>query len=320
MLFLNKDTISSLVVYDEVIEIVERAMEIYEKKDFVMPDRITVNNGDKETFLYMPCFTENVKGTKVLTLNADNFKYNKPMLQGVMLLNNPVSGEIDCILDGASVTAYRTGAVGAAGAKYTTRESCRSLGIVGTGVQGFYQALYIASVRKIENIYVFDINTNKAVEFTKNLYGNLGSVNVEAVENTAELVEKSEIIVTVTPSASPVLPDDENLLKGKHFIGIGSYKPSMREYPESIYKLVDKVYIDVDFAMEESGDLATPIEKGWLDESNVKTLFKAVKNSNIDKTGTTFYKSVGMALFDIFVADYLYQKAREKNLGQVIKL
>lgn len=320
MLYLNKQDISSLIVYDEVIQIIEKAMEIYENKDFIMPDRITVNTNDTETYLYMPCFTKDVKGTKILTLNGENYKLNKPMLQGVMLLNNPVSGEIDCILDGASVTAYRTGAVGSTGIKYTSKESCKTLGVIGTGVQGYYQSLYAASVRPIENIYVYDLDKNKCAEFAKNLQKQLPNVIVKPAEDTKELVEKSEIIVTVTPSSKPVLPDDENLLKGKHFVGIGSYKPNMREYPESIYKLLDKVYIDVDFAMEESGDLITPCEKGWLKEENVETLFSAIKNNSIDKNKTTFYKSVGMALFDVLVADYIYKKAIEKGIGQNIQL
>lgn len=320
MLYLNKEDISSLIVYKDVIGIIENAMEIYESKDFVMPDRITVNNGEEETYLYMPCLTNNVKGTKVLTLNLGNNKINKPTLQGVMLLNNPISGEIECILDGATVTAYRTGAVGATGIKYTSKDTCKNLGIIGTGVQGFYQALYACAVRNIENIYVYDMDKNKASEFVINLETILQNINIQVSDSTIELVEKSEIIVTVTPSQKPVLPDNENLLRGKHFVGIGSYKPSMREYPESIYKLVDKVYIDVEFAIEESGDLTKPLEEGWLKKEDVETLYSGIVNKNINKNSTTFYKSVGMALFDVLVADYIYKKALEKNVGQNIKI
>lgn len=320
MLYLNKQDISSLIVYDEVIKIIEKAMEIYEGKAFTMPDRITVNVSDTETYLYMPCFTESVKGTKVLTLNSENYKLKKPMLQGIMLLNDAQSGEIKCILDGASVTAYRTGAVGSTGIKYTSKESCKNLGIVGTGVQGLYQALYAASVRPLENIYVYDLDKKKCAEFANNLQSYLPKIKIQPTEDTEELVKKSEIIVTVTPSSNPVIPDDESLLKGKHFVGIGSYKPNMREYPESIYKLIDKVYIDVDFAAEESGDLITPLEKGWLKEENIETLYSGIINNNIDKSKTTLYKSVGMALFDILVAEYIYKKAVEKNIGQKLQL
>ena len=320
MLFLGKEDISKLVVFEEIIAAVERAMEIYNKKQFLQPDRITVNVSDSETYLYMPCFTDKIKGTKVITLYGDNYKLNLPTIQGVMLLNDPVTGMIDCILDGASITGYRTGAVGATGIKYTSKESIKNLGIVGTGVQAYYQALYAASIRDLENIYVFDVLTDKCREFAKTIQERLPKVKVHPAESTEELVKKSEVIVTVTPSSSPVIPDSAELLDGKHFVGIGSYKPSMQEYPRSIFQLLDKVYIDVDFALEESGDLIIPCENGWFRKENIRTLYSAVQDNSIDRNKTTFFKSVGMALFDILVADKLYRKALERNMGQKINI
>ena len=120
MLYLNKQDISSLVAFNEMIEAVEHAMEIYDKKQVIQPDRIKGNVNNTETYLYMPCFTDRIKGTKILTLSQENSKYNLPTIQGVMLLNNPKTGTIDCFLYCASITAYRTGAVGAAGIKYTS--------------------------------------------------------------------------------------------------------------------------------------------------------------------------------------------------------
>ncbi|MDD2494571.1 MAG: ornithine cyclodeaminase family protein [Tissierellia bacterium] len=320
MLFLNKQDISSLIVFEEVIERIEKAMKIYDDKEYIMPDRITINTTDTETYQYMPCFTKDAKGTKAITLNLENYKYGKPTIQGIVTINNPISGEVECIIDGATLTGYRTGAVGSTGIKYTTNELCKSAGVIGTGVQGFYQSLYAASIRKLENLYVTDCDKNKCIEFAKNLQSHIPNVNVVPVDTAKEVVEKSEIIITVTPSENPVIPDDEGLIRGKHFVGIGSYKPSMREYPQSIYKLVDKIYVDVDFAKEESGDLITPCEKGWFKEENIETLYTGIKNKNIDKNKTTFYKSVGMALFDVVVGDYIYKKALEKNIGQKIRL
>lgn len=320
MLFLNKKDVDSLIVFEEVIERIEKAMEIYDKKEFIMPDRITINTSETETYQYMPCFTKEIKGTKLLTLHADNYKYGKPTLQGLVTINNPISGEVECIIDGATLTGYRTGAVGSTGIKYTTNESCKNVGVIGAGVQGFYQSLYAAAVRKLENIYVTDRDKNKSIDFAKNLQTYLPNVNIIPVDDAKEVVEKSEIILTVTASETPVLPDDEGLIRDKHFIGIGSYKPFMREFPESIYKLVDKIYVDVDFAKEETGDLVIPCEKGWFKEENIETLYTGIKNNNIDKSKTTFYKLVGMAMFDVVVGDYIYKKALEKNIGQKIQL
>ncbi|HPL54063.1 MAG TPA: ornithine cyclodeaminase family protein [Bacillota bacterium] len=318
MLYLNRQDVSSLIDFNELIEAIEHSMEIYDKKQFMQPDRIKVNVSDSETYLYMPCFTEQIKGTKILTLSQGNSKYNLPTIQGVMLLNDPKTGTIDCIIDGASITGYRTGAVGAAGIKYTSGENCRNLGIIGTGVQAFYQAQYAAAVRDIENIYLYNTTAGKMTDFAKRLKEKLPKVNIIPTVSPTELVKKADIIITATPSSTPVLPDDAALLEGKHYIGIGSYKPNMHEYPESIYKLLDKIYVDVDFAKEESGDLITPCEKGWFREDNIQTLYSAVKSNSINRNKTTFFKSVGMALFDIFVAGKIYKKALEQGIGQRI--
>ena len=320
MLYLSKEDISQLVVFEEIIAVIERAMEIYSRKEFTQPDRITINASETETYLYMPCFTKEVKGTKVITLSQENHKYNLPMLQGVMLLNDPKTDQICCILDGASITGYRTGAVGATGIKYTSKESCKNLGIIGSGVQAWYQALYAATVRELENIYVFDVIADKCRNFAKTLQERLPKIKVQSAASAEELIKKSDIIVTATPATSPVMPDSADLLSGRHFVGIGSYKPIMNEYPKSIYQLLDKIYIDVDFVLEESGDLIIPCEKGWFKKENIQTLYPAIRDNSINRDKTTFYKSVGMALFDILVANNLYQKALERKMGQTIKL
>jgi len=133
-------------------------------------------------------------------------------------------------------------------------------------------------------------------------------------------LSSSEVIVTATTSATPVIPDDKELLKGKHFIGIGSYKPGMREYPDALFQLTEKVVVDTPHAFEESGDLAVPLEKGLLRKDQMLTLGKIISGGEtFDTSATTFFKSVGMALFDLLTAEMIYNKAKEKGTGNEIE-
>jgi len=314
MLYLSSNDIEKVINHEEVVEIIESAMLLYETGNFMQPDRITVNRKDKETYLYMPCFTDEVKGTKILTLYAENAQKGIPTIQGVMLLNDVQTGKINCIMEGSTLTAYRTGAVGSCGIKHTTPENVTTLGIVGTGIQGYYQCMYACKIRNIKQITVFDIFKDKAEEFKKRLDDALPNVSIRVADSTEELLNNSEVIVTVTTSPKPVLPNDADLLRGKHFIGIGSYKPTMQEYPQALFEIVDDIFIDVEFAKEETGDLINPLREGWIKENQIHTLGKYLdKEINVD--GTTFYKSVGMALFDITVADYIYNKAKKLGIG-----
>lgn len=314
MLYLSAKDIEKVVKHEEVVSIIENAMRLYERGDFVQPDRITVNRNDKETYLYMPCFTDDMKGTKFLTLFSENAAKGIPTIQGLMMLNDNETGKVKCMMDGSTLTAYRTGAVGSCGIKHTTPENVTKLGVVGTGVQGFYQCLYASRIRNIQEIYVFDIFKDKAEDFKTRLENALEGVKVFVMDHCEDLVKNAEVIVTVTTSKKPVIPNDPELIKGKHFVGIGSYKPIMQEYPEAVFKAVKDIYIDVDFAKEETGDLINPLREGWIDESHVHTLGKFLED-DLDVSGTTLYKSVGMALFDVCVADYIYKRAKEMHVG-----
>lgn len=319
MLFLNEKDIREIFQYDEIINSVEKAYNIYEENNFSMPDRISVNNKTDE-LLFMPSFTENIFGTKILTIFPENSKNNLPVIDGILLLNNINTGEIVSMMDGKTITEIRTGAVGGVGIKHTTKEDCKSVGLIGIGVQGLIQLQYACAVRNIETINIFNRNTEKTEKFIEKLKEKISKdIIIKTYDSTYDLVKNSEIIITTTNSKNPVVPDDEKLLKGKHFIGIGSYQKDMREYPDSLLKIVDNIYIDTEFAKEESGDLYQPLKDNILSEEKIINFSKFLKNK--DNIGeTTLYKSVGMSLFDIVVGEDIYKKAVKNKLGQTIKL
>lgn len=96
----------------------------------------------------------------------------------------------------------------------------------------------------------------------------------------------------------------------------GSYTPEMREIPDAIWDLTDKVYIELPYACEEAGDLSQPIAEGRLKKEQAVLMSDFLK-SDADEdqiaAGTTYFKSVGMALFDICVAQKLLAKSKEKQ-------
>lgn len=270
----------------------------------------------------MPCFLEDTFGTKVLTVFPENREKNKPVIDGLMLLNDYDTGETVSILDGKTLTALRTGAVGGTGIRYTTPKNVKVVGLVGAGVQGFNQLRFACEARDIEKIIIFDLFKEKLPAYIEELKTEIPGVEMVSAETTEELLKESEIIITTTTANEPVFPNKKELFDGKHFIGIGSYKPYMREYPDALISVLNKIYIDTEFAKEETGDLSQPIEKGLLKDSQIETfgyyLLNERNKGEIVK-GTTWFKSVGMALFDIVVAQLIYEKAKEKGIGQRVE-
>lgn len=320
MLCLSEGDILKAVTPEQIVDAVESAMRLYETDEFHMPDRMHIDYNEN-VLLLMPCFTTGKFSTKLVSVFPGNAQKNVPVVIGTVVLNDGETGEPLALLNGTVLTAVRTGAVGAVGIRHLTPLSLKTLGIVGAGVQGFHQALFASYVRELSDIFVFDIDVQKTLSLIEKLSKQRPGIEVHQVKSVEELLQHSEAVITATTSLHPVLPDKRELLEGKHFIGVGSYRPDMREFPEVLFKLLNRVLIDTRPAAAESGDLVTPLKNGWIKEHQVSTMGKWLKTGEKIKEGeTTLFKSVGMALFDLVVSDLIYQKAEEKGLGTEIIL
>ena len=177
--------------------------------------------------------------------------------------------------------------------------------------------MYACAARNIETVYIWNHSDRDLTDFMARLKKTIADPAVEVVQckTVEELVKASDIICTATPSEEPVLPNDRELLEGKCIIAIGSYTPQMREIPDVIWDLVDNVYIELPYACEESGDLSQPLAEGRLTMDRVvlmdKFLASGADEDEIAKK-TTYFKSVGMGLFDVCVAQKLLEKAKER--------
>lgn len=320
MLILNQEDLLNAVTRNEIVDSVEQALRLYEEKNFHMPDRMHVDYGGN-TLLLMPCFTQKSLGTKLVSLYPENEEKDLPILFGIMILNDGETGKPLAVLDGSALTALRTGAVGSVSIRHMTPEKVNTLGIVGAGVQGFHQSITACTQRDFKSIYVYDKFSEKADQLSEKLSKKLKDIEIIKARSAEELLKESEVVITATTSMEPVLPDDESLFLGKHIVGIGSYKPDMREFPKALYKNVKTMAVDTEHALMESGDLKVPLEKGWIQKNQIITLGKVITGKspiNYEEKGITVFKSVGMALFDLKVSEFIYQKARKKNLGSEV--
>lgn len=313
MIFLGKEEIKKLVDLNEMMDQIEYAYNLFGKGEFFMPERPVIEHENK-TMIYMPCYTKDIIGTKILSIFPDNAKLNLPSLDGVILLNDYTTGKPLALLDGQSVTAYRTGAIGGVAIRHLSKKDARTVGIVGAGTQSFYQTLYACTARDIKKVGVYNHSDRDISGYIKDLKEAIGrDVEVVQYKDISEMVKDSDIICSATLSKTPVLPDDKELLKGKCIVAIGSYTPEVREIPDAIFSLVKNVYIELPYAMEETGDLRIPLKSGKLSKDRVVLMSDYLKNpvEEVKEGETTYFKSVGMALFDICASNYLLNKEKE---------
>nr|NQU93042.1 ornithine cyclodeaminase family protein [Bacteroidota bacterium] len=320
MRVLNKSQILRAAVLKDLADAIVKAYQMYENGEAVVPTRMHADF-DGNTLLLMPAYNKRYFATKLVSVYPDNPSKGHAAIYGSVILNNGETGEPLALLDGSTLTALRTGAVGGVGIRYTTPFETHSAGLVGAGFQGFYQLIFACMERPIKKVKVFDQNPENTQKLISKITSRLPCVKFSEATSVEELVSESEIIITATNSTRPVLPNNPELYPDKHFIAMGSFKPDMRELPDAVFTASDQLFIDTKDASHESGDVIDPLTKNLIFKESVIPFSKLVTGKvQLSYTSTTVFKSVGMALFDLVAAIMIYEKAVEKGLGVEVEM
>lgn len=271
-----------------------------------VPQRMHLDRG-QNTLLLMPCFGEDYFSTKLVSMFPKNLLKKEPVIYGSVVLNDGKTGKPLAVLDGGKLTAMRTAAVGAVGIKYLAPAEASSLGIIGLGIQGFHQALFACQQRPIKELRIIDHSKEIMLRFTERFKAFYPKIEVIQCLTSKDLCHASDIIITATGSHHPVVPGSGDWWKGKTMIGIGSYKPNMKEYPEEIFRDLTQVFVDTLHAKSEAGDLVDPLRRGLIEEKAVIPLSDLILKKSEALGETHFLKSVGMAAFDLYGAKLVYE-------------
>jgi ornithine cyclodeaminase/alanine dehydrogenase-like protein (mu-crystallin family) len=320
MRYLSSKDLIDLISPAALVAAMEEGLRDLSQQKTIVPERLHVEFGDN-TLLTMPAIGGGAIGAKVVSVVPSNTLRDLPVINGLMTLCDGETGIPLAVLDATTLTALRTGAVGAVGLKWTTPVDTDEFGIIGTGVQGTWQAIFACSVRRIRTIYYTARSDKKALRFVSAVSQYVPDVLFSRCADANDLLSRVHVIITATSSFEPVLPATPELLKHKHFIGIGSFKPSMTELPHLVYQLANEVFVDSEAAKLEAGDLVGPLSLGLLREDKIIHIADLVAGKHVaDTRRPTVFKSVGMALYDLYAARAFLGEARRVSRGTLLEV
>ncbi|WP_347553190.1 ornithine cyclodeaminase family protein (plasmid) [Pseudalkalibacillus hwajinpoensis] len=325
MLILNTEEQISLVDMNEIIECAAVALKEFSAERTVTPIRAALPFHDgQNTALVMPSVAEELGGVglKVVAVAPNNKKLGKKTINGVVMLSDFNTGEPTALLEGSYLTMIRTGALSGVATKYLSRQDSKKLCIIGTGEQAKGLVESVLAVREIEEILLYNRTEQKAQEFAEYIRKKFNK-RVRVYSDSNEAVSEADIIVTTTNSSTPVF--SKSLKQGVHVNAVGSFRPSMQELPSHIMPSADKVVVESkEAALEETGDLQVPIKEGIFKPNDIYgelgQIVSGELKGRVSDQEITVFKSVGLAVVDIIVAQYLYNKAIENKAGTSIQL
>ena len=172
--------------------------------------------GDKDVF-----------GAKVLSVFPKNFEVGRPSHQGVVLLFDPVTGELSCVAEARTITGIRTAAASAVATDALARPEARSLALLGYGEQAETHLAAIAKVRALETVTVWGRSAERARAFAERFQGHV-TAPIRVAATAQDAVAEADIICTVTASAEPILKGAW-VRAGTHVNLVGSSFPGPAE-------------------------------------------------------------------------------------------
>lgn len=314
--FLSATDVKQCITMGDAIDDMEHAFLHLANQQVIMPLRTTVAiTNEHATTHIMPAFFEQEKqlGMKVVSLFPNNSTRNLPAINGVILLLDATTGEPKALMDASYLTALRTGAISGLATRLMAREEASRVAIIGSGVQALTQLEAVVHVRPIKRISVWSRSHEHALAFASQIEHRF---DTQVYRDIHQATCDADIICTATNSTEPLIYF-ENIKKDAHINAIGSHSRTMHEIAPEIFKHATTVVDQHEAAFAEAGEIISAIEAGILDADSILELGALLKTKDSKlKQKLTVFKSVGLAIQDISLAEKVYKNALKCQLGQ----
>ena len=316
----SEDIKKCVQLNEQLIPIIEDAFKNLAQGKTTMPPilRLDIEKYHGETDV-KAAYIEGLDSYAVKVASAffNNPKLGLQSSTGLMILLDSQTGFIKSVLlDKGYLTDVRTAIAGAIAAKHLSNHDSTKAGIIGAGLQAKLQLEALTLVRKINTAYIWSrdsFKTNKFVEQINNL-----NVNLEVCSSAEEVLQKSEIVVTTTPSKSPLIKSDW-LKKGLHITAMGSDAEQKNELDPVIIKQCDLYVPDSVSQTAILGELHHALEKNIVSSDyNYDELGNVILNSNLgrkSKDDITVCDLTGTGVQDTAIARHTFNIALKKKLG-----
>jgi len=259
---------------------------------------------------------------KVASGFFNNPNLGLPSSNGLMILLDSKTGMLKSVLlDKGYLTDVRTAIAGAIAAKHLSNPESSNVGIIGAGIQAKMQLEALLLVRNIKTAYIWSRDSKKTNTFVKNIKDKI-NIKIIACESPEQTVNLSEILITCTPSKSPIIKS-EWLKKGLHITAMGSDAEMKNELDPKIIKDCDYYIPDSQSQTSILGELNHAIKAGLVSaEKKYNELGSVIINSNLGRRNindVTVADLTGTGVQDTAIARHTYKISADKGFGIMIE-
>jgi len=311
MKIISPEEVHAALSYPALVDTLQDAFS----KEFTMPPRTVFMLDDKadntNAFALLPSWNDSIIGVKAFTYFPDNQGPEYKSLYSKILLFDRAHGEPLALVDGTSVTFWRTAAISGLASRLLSRENSESLLVLGTGNLSTYIIRAQASVRPLKRVMVWGRTPANAQKVVDQMSAELGDIEFSVVDNLEDACGQADIIVSATAAHEPLVMGDW-VRPGTHTDFIGNHHATKRECDTALV-VKSKVFADsYDNCFKEAGEVLVPISEGVMTKEDVVGQLTEMCAGTVplreSDSEITLFKSIGMALCDLVGAGLAYEQ------------
>ncbi|MEB3101624.1 2,3-diaminopropionate biosynthesis protein SbnB [Ferviditalea candida] len=321
LLYLNEQDIGRLGAdWNTLIKLLEDALFSIDAGDYAQPLKPYLRYKDlRNRIIAMPAYvggSMDVAGIKWVSSFPGNVDQNLPRAHNVVILNDAATGKPEAIIHSPLLNILRTAAVSGLLLKHwlQARPGKRlKVGIIGWGPIGrrhFRMCTELFGDR-IDRIFLYDL---RAID-PETAVSPLGAP-VTVTDNWEEAYEEADVFITCTVSDYRyvnVPPKNGRLLMDI----------SLRDFQlDALTGIGTFIVDDWEEVCRENTDIELLHLAGRLSREQALSLTDVVCRKallDVDGGESVFFSPMGMAVFDISVADYYRRLAQETGAGQLLE-
>lgn len=234
-----------------------------------------------------------------------------PTIQGLLVLCDARTGSPLAVMDSAAITILRTAAATAVAAELLSRPDAGHLAIIGCGVQAVAHLDALRQVRPIRAVSLYDVSSAAAGAFAAHVTA--AGLDVHCTTSVHEAASGADIVVTLTPSKSPILGAGD-VRAGAFVAAVGSDNPHKSEIAPELMA-ASAVICDRTTQCATMGDLHHAIDAGRLAATDVRAELADVladpSRGRRSPDEVVLFDSTGLAFQDVAAATLVIERLRD---------
>jgi alanine dehydrogenase len=324
--FLSGPDIDSLGISNaEIVAAVEDAVRAHGDGRVVVEPRVHLvpDNGGAGHFnvLRGHLSVPGVSGVKVVGDFVANYAAGLPSELGLLTLYDPDTGVPMSIMDATLITACRTGAMTAVGARYLARPDSRVLGHVGARGTAFWNVVLLDEMFDLDEIRITSRRPESREAFAQQLASVTGT-RVRVAATAEETFDGADILVEASRLTEP-----EPLLRTGS-VKLGAFVVpygTVSAVELDLLDVMDKVVVD-DWREAQSGRfgaLRRHVDTGRLSAASLHAELGQIVTGRRpgrerdDERILLWHR--GLAILDIAVGLAILRQAEQKGIGTMLR-